>query len=434
MKCLSSFAFCFFTLLACPGQFSTAAPKHPTEELNYPQLVLRFYEIKSGKLAWFEPGSAWDELRHSLKRSIDSLIPGESARNLHSREIEKYIDASFTDFDSANARMADRIFTDAALTFGKLLYQGEGIAKLITFDELSDKREPDDNEMLVRELANVNTSDDLQHFFELLEPGKINYKTLTNYLNDHKDSLTPVLRRQLLASQSLERWMYHFQFAKRIVVNIASATLRYFENDSLLLSMKVVVGKPSTRTPRFAAHCNQIILYPYWNVPASIAVKELLPVFKKDPGAVDDLNMQIIDKAGNIIDHKTLNWRKYSSGYFPFRVRQSTGCDNSLGIIKFDLTSPYSVYLHDTNYKAAFQLQRRFLSHGCIRLEKPVELANFILPTPLDPGFLSSCLKQQLPVNIDLPDAVPVFVIYQPVEMNVHGGVTFYKDVYQLFN
>ncbi|MGH2566409.1 MAG: L,D-transpeptidase family protein, partial [Ginsengibacter sp.] len=223
-----------------------------------------------------------------------------------------------------------------------------------------------------------------------------------------------------------------FKFEKWIVVNIASATLRYYESDSIKLRMKVVVGKPSTRTPRFAAHCNQVVFYPYWNVPASIALNELLPEFKRNPGDVDALNMQVLDLKGNIIDYHKLNWKNYSKAYFPFRIRQSTGCDNSLGVVKFNLTSPFSVYLHDTNNKTAFLSGLRYYSHGCIRIEEPIELANYLLPGKVDSKFLEACLKDQKPVMLDLPEPVPVFVIYQTVEVNLKNQMKYYKDIYRL--
>src|SRR5678809_1562692 len=160
-----------------------------------------------------------------------------------------------------------------------------------------------------------------------------------------------------------------------------------------MLRMKAVVGKPSTKTPRFAAHCNQVILYPYWNVPASIARNELLPKFKRHPQEIDELGMQVIDRKGNIIDHHKLNWKKFGKNYFPFRIRQSTGCDNSLGIMKFNLTSPLGVYLHDTNNKVAFRSDLRYYSHGCIRIEEPTELANYLIPGKIDSKFLEACIK-----------------------------------------
>ena len=114
------------------------------------------------------------------------------------------------------------------------------------------------------------------------------------------------------------------------------------------------------------------------------------------------MNIQLIDSKGRIVDPGKLNWRNYNKAYFPFRMRQSTGCDNSLGVIKFDLTSPYSVYLHDTNNKVVFLSSSRYYSHGCIRVEEPIELANYLLQKKIDSKFLEACLKEQAPVPVNL--------------------------------
>ena len=113
-------------------------------------------------------------------------------------------------------------------------------------------------------------------------------------------------------------------------------------------------------------------------------------------------------------------------------VRQSTGCDNALGVIKFNLTSPFDVYMHDTNLKSAFQSSYRYYSHGCIRLEKPIELGNFLLHGRLDPLFLQSCLKDQKPVTVKPDKPVPVFVVYGMAGFDAMNNVIYYKDIYRL--
>jgi murein L,D-transpeptidase YcbB/YkuD len=155
-----------------------------------------------------------------------------------------------------------------------------------------------------------------------------------------------------------------------------------------------------------------------------------LPQFKRNPGDVDLLNMQLIDASGNVIDHHKLNWKNYSRSYFPFHIRQSTGCDNSLGVVKFNLTSPLGVYLHDTNNKTAFLSNYRYYSHGCIRVQEPIKLANYLTPNPIDSSFLESCLKDQVPFPINLIKPVPVFVVYQTVEADTKNAIKYYKDVY----
>jgi murein L,D-transpeptidase YcbB/YkuD len=208
--------------------------------------------------------------------------------------------------------------------------------------------------------------------------------------------------------------------------------LRYYEEDSMVLFMKTVLGKTATPTPRFAAYFNEVILYPYWYPPASIIFNELLPKIKKNPSIIDSWNMQVVDKNGKVLNYHTLNWSSFHAGNFPYILRQSTGCDNSLGIIKFNINSPYGVYLHDTNNKTAFLSGLRFYSHGCIRIEEPIKLGNHILHEKLDTAFLQSCFKEQKPIPVLLDNPVPVFVVYMMAEADPAGKIRYYRDIYNL--
>jgi murein L,D-transpeptidase YcbB/YkuD len=174
-------------------------------------------------------------------------------------------------------------------------------------------------------------------------------------------------------------------------------------------------------------------LFPYWNVPHSIAVKEFLPIFKKTPAMVTIMDMQILDTHGNIIPENDINWSLYSKDYFPYRIRQSTGCDNALGVMKFNLTSPFYVYMHDTNMKSAFRSNYRYYSHGCIRLEKPFQLADYFLEMPVDSNALLNPLNNQIPKTLPLTKAIPVFVVYMTVGVNA-DQILYYQDIYSLLD
>ncbi len=401
--------------------------------LIHPALVNKLYQLRQNKLIWFLPGDTSYLLRQLLKIKIDSSISiGLKKNNYHYDELNQNAEKMFSEEDSVAAMQLDKIFSDAVISFSKDLYQGADINRWMMYDEVSGMKEDADNNYLLTNLATVNSARGMLLFLNSLEPNEKEYFLLKNELITKSDSLGSLQKQQLTTSLNFYRWAHHFNFKKWIVVNIASATLRYYEYDSIKLRMKVVVGKTSTKTPRFAAHCNQVILYPYWNVPASITLNELLPKFKNNPQQVDELSMQLIDANGNIVDHHKLNWKNYNKSNFPFRLRQSTGCDNSLGVIKFNLTSPFSVYLHDTNNKTAFMSGLRYYSHGCIRIEEPIELANYLLQNKVDGKFLESCLKGQVPVPIDLFMPVPVFVIYQTAEINIKNEIQYYKDVYGL--
>jgi L,D-transpeptidase YcbB len=414
--------------------FSTAYEKSPvTTILLHPLLTAKFYQLNNHQLFWFTPRVQSLALRLALKNWIDSAVNmGLTVNKYHYNKIIEAIENNYTENDSLEAMVADKVFTDAAIALCKDIYQGENISSWINYDEVSSKYSNADNEYLLSHLIRVQSADSLFQFMASLEPLEKEYILLRNELKNKIYTKTTPEIKQLISSLNYFRWIHHFRFDKCIVINIPSATLRYYEDDSVKLKMKVVVGKPDTKSPRFAAYCNQLILYPYWNVPSSIAVNELLPKLIRNPSVIDAMNMQVIDGNGKVVDHYKMNWHNYSKNYFPYRFRQSTGCDNSLGVIKFNITSPFSVYLHDTNNKTAFLSGYRFYSHGCIRLEQPIELGNLLLNNRLDTTFLQSCYKEQLPVPVDLLKPIPVFVIYSTVETDSIDRVKYYKDVYKL--
>lgn len=255
----------------------------------------------------------------------------------------------------------------------------------------------------------------------------------------HKNNLArarqviPIRIREASMTLNTIRWARCVQEIQCIVINIPSATLQYYEEGKLLLQSKVIVGKRSTPTSTLSSQIFEIVLYPYWTVPSKIASRELLPMIKRNPSFLDENGYQVIS-AGKVIDGATVDWKKYSSTNFPFTLRQSTGCDNSLGIIKFNFYSPYGIYLHDTPWKSLFNVSKRHLSHGCVRVEKVAELAKLLLKE--DSTAFNGVLQKgdslnTKPTSIPLTQAVPVIIVYNTAWPDQVGTVRFYDDVYQ---
>ncbi len=186
-----------------------------------------------------------------------------------------------------------------------------------------------------------------------LESHDQRYRQLKDYcmqclVDDYlADSLTIL---QVQETLNTYRWLNRYQVDKCVIVNLPSATLRLVDRQgSLLLSSRVIVGKPNTPTPSFTASISSLVLYPYRNVPHSIMTKELLPKIRKNPAAtLEAMKLQVIDTKGQEVDPASINWAVAAKA-FPYRLRQSTGCDNALGLLKFNANNPYDVYLHDTN-------------------------------------------------------------------------------------
>ena len=426
----------FFTIIlsvALVLSFSIANAKMPdlaaASNLRYTTLVNKLYQIQSGPM-WFSAPAASSEARHSFLQLLDNVATmGLDKNNYHYTEIA----GSAIPTDSIKQEKQNRIFADAVIALCKDVYQGADISSYISNDEISGKYETADNNYLLTLLGLVKSPSELDTLIASLEPKSPEYIALKNEIATQIAANNLQKIKQLNVSLNFYRWIHHFHFDKFIFVNIPTATLRYYEADSMLLLMKVVVGKPATKTPRFSTYCYEVILYPYWNVPRSIVLKELLPKFKKNPAAIDAMNMQVVTPGGTVIDHTRLNWASYNRSNFPYGFRQCTGCDNSLGVIKFNLSDPFSVYLHDTNFKKAFASTNRFLSHGCIRVEKPVELGNYLINNRLDSNFVKACIENQKPVINKIEKPVPVFVVYLPACTDSTNTVTYPKDIYHLF-
>jgi murein L,D-transpeptidase YcbB/YkuD len=403
----------------------------PEEKLFYPALVKKFYLQTQNKIFWFGQSPEKRELKKELMNCIDSAFSYDLiSERYHYNQLQENIDN--VPGDSLSLFESDKMFTDAAIGWMKNVYEGYLMSPWVAFDQVSSKYENESDQFLLNCLSNIHSAAELKKIMDVLQPQEKEYQFLKQELKLQKHNNDREKIRQLTLSLSYFRWIHHFRIEKAIIVNIGSAYLRYYENDSLVLLMKVVVGKPATPTPRFAAWCDQVILYPYWYVPRKIALNEYVNRFKRNPGLIDAMNMQVIDDNGRVLNHYKLNWSAFSKNYFPYTVRQSTGCDNALGVIKFNLTSPYGVYLHDTNVKTAFFSGYRYYSHGCIRIEEPIELGNRLLNNTLDTTFLQSCFKEQKPIPIQLEEPVPVFVVYMPVEASNSGKISYYKDVYKL--
>ncbi len=241
---------------------------------------------------------------------------------------------------------------------------------------------------------------------------------------------------QIKESLNYWRWTGRLKEQEFLFVNIPAARLQIVNRDSVKdVSMRVIVGKNETQTPSFTAYITRVITYPYWTVPFSISINEMLPKIRKRVEYLEDNNLQVLNGKGQVIDPKTVNWNKVSKKYFPYTFRQATGCDNALGLLKFDLNSPFSIYLHDTNRRDLFAKSNRFMSHGCVRVEKPIELAHYLLEDDVDSLItvrLDSCVRDQKPEEFPLKKKFPVLLLYMVADVDENGNLKFYKDVYEM--
>jgi murein L,D-transpeptidase YcbB/YkuD len=264
-----------------------------------------------------------------------------------------------------------------------------------------------------------------------LECKDYEYLVLKKFLNDSVASTDYVRSRKISLAMNYRRYFSVNRQPERIVVNIPETQLRYYQNDFMKLAMKAVVGKKLTPTPTIASYITDIVTFPHWNVPHSIAVKEILPKVQKSENYLEQNGYEVVNAKGRAVDDSELNWKGYNEENFPYFFRQATGSRNALGILKFDLKNPFSIFLHATSWQGAFDKEYRFLSHGCIRLENPFVLADRLLRGEINIKKLKNSKKNTQPKTIVLPQKVPVFIIYNPVIV-ARGKVVFLPDTYGL--
>lgn len=268
-----------------------------------------------------------------------------------------------------------------------------------------------------------------QKLFDLLSDGVLRTTTLDAFNIPLKQRI-----QELKIALNYLKWTESIrQHSSVLVLNIPSAYLMVYDKGKIIMDSKVVVGKASTPTPTLTSTITQVILYPYWMVPNKIATNELLPSIKRDIGILDRGNYQVLNKQGKVVDPYKVSWHSFNGKYFPYTIRQSTGCDNALGIVKFNFYNPFTVYLHDTPYKGLFSFNKRYFSHGCMRVENYLELARFLLRgnrIAIDTLTEKGCLYQQAPKPVDIEKELPIMILYSTVWYNKEGEVKFYDDVY----
>lgn len=319
----------------------------------------------------------------------------------------------------------DKQITSLVLSFIKEL---QAYSVHFDYDEVSAPR-PDS--VYIHQLLNSKDKGPVSQLVSELDCQNPDYQVLQKFLRDSIPDKNSLKYKSVILTMNYLKYISANSQPEYIVVNIPETEVRYYQNSQLALKMKSVVGKKKNPTPTMASHVTNIVTFPAWNVPYSIASKELLPKIQKDESYLERNNFEVVDAKGNAVDDSDLNWDDYTERNFPYFFRESTGPNNSLGVLKFNLQNPLSIYLHDTNSKGAFAKEYRFLSHGCVRLEKPVELADLLTGGKIDVEALKTGKKDTGSKTIKLDKKVPVFIVYMPVIVS-GGKVIFLKDVYGL--
>ncbi len=240
--------------------------------------------------------------------------------------------------------------------------------------------------------------------------GKLDEATL-------KELNVPAITRlqQILMNMDRMRWVASEPKGHLIVVNIPEFILHMYEGANKVFDIVVVVGKEGHNTMMFNGDLNQVVFSPYWNVPSSIVRNEILPAIERNSNYISSQNMEIVSNDGEL----------------PV-IRQKPGPGNALGRVKFLFPNSFNIYFHDTPSKSLFEKDKRAFSHGCIRLQEPEKLANYVLRNQPEwtPEKIREAMDSGEEKFVKVKDPIPVIITYYTAWVDENGKMNFREDIY----
>ena len=341
----------------------------------------------------------------------------------------------FLGLKAALARFYDGSVIDAAITIpeGKLLKPGMQDERVTLLRQRLDVPEPEIPETAGAEArADINYDEPLvaavkafQEGLGLNADGAIGPATIAA-LNGG----SATTKEDIIANMERWRWEPNAFGEFHVTVNIPEFRLWIMNKDAVHYTTRVVVGTPKHQTPVFNNEIKHIVVNPYWNVPASIAVNEIKPHLLANPGYLSGQNMEML-YGGKVVNASAIDWTQTNINQF--NIRQKPGPGNALGQVKFLFPNEHDVYLHDTPSKSLFSRSFRAYSHGCVRVENPLDFADALLK--LEPDMTAETLKAAFGPKerwFNLKNKIPVHISYFTLRVDADGTIRSYGDVYGL--
>ena len=390
-----------------------------------------FYESRGFMPAWVDG----DRTTPQMKELVEQFKYSE----LHGLDSARYPIEEFQQLrEESQTRMGTRFPVervpelDAKLTYAYLRYAADLIGwstspAQVSRNWLTDPKEED----LAARLSAALEGNRVRPSLEELAPSHPQYKGLQAALDRERQTPGGNIDRILM---NLERWRWAPRDLgdRYILVNVPAYMLQVMEGDTPALSMRVIVGKPDTQTPLFSDEMTYVVFSPYWNIPENILRDETLPRVVKDPAFLDRNNMEVVGTSG-AVDPASIDWSDESVTK-GLRFRQRPGPDNALGLVKFLFPNHFSIYLHDTPSDRLFFRETRTLSHGCIRVEDPMALAQYVLkdkPEWTAPR-ITTAMNSGREQGVKLTNTLPVHIGYWTAWVQPDGTVLFTDDPYDI--
>ncbi|EJL70589.1 L,D-transpeptidase family protein [Chryseobacterium populi] len=405
--------------------------------LHYPKSVIQFYTKNESEYAWIDDMQKLDQPEIAMLLLEYSYRFGLSLSDYHWDSISlqklKKLRDSPAEINQKEKAVFDILMTDALITlinnmhFGK--YNPSYNSAYIDSNDINGFRSEDI-------LLNARQQTDFLKTILEVQPKIKAYTDFQNYLNilyTENDCIAPEREAEkIIVNMERLRWI-DTKETNYILVNIPSYTLKLYHQDDVF-DFKVIIGKPTTKTPVLSSSITYFTTAPDWKVPQSIFIKEMLPKILKSPQYLENHHYSVYDKNGNQVEISSSKLKEIRQNPYRYSIRQSSGCDNALGAVVFRFENSYGIYLHDTSQKQLFNKDERALSHGCIRVENAKELASLILKNDGSGNkipVLENAMSEYKRKDFVLKQPVPIIITYLTC-LITDGKPVLYKDIYHL--
>lgn len=442
------------------AKFKETFSKQESKYRN-PKFLRAFYESND-----FEPVLLMKNLQKDKLKEAVGVLNNSSAHGLNpaifkTTELNELIEKTYNKKEIKTLDEAYQVLIDLELSaansltnYSNALQFGIISPRKIYAQYYTATKRPDSTSFL-----QVFQTNDVVEFLDSIQPKESQYvalqKALANKITLPGSSLEES-ERVLKVNLERLRWKNLPTEEKYVWVNIPDFKLDVMENGKSILDMKVCVGegrelgtkdnlveydendlkkdRPFNReTPQLKSLIHSVQVNPVWNIPESIATNEITKDAAKDPYYLANHNIDVFENGKLIEDPETIDWSAADAGK-KYAFKQRPGDDNSLGKIKFLFQNESSVYLHDTPAKAAFNKDMRAVSHGCVRVEKPLELAEALFGSGAKYDKIKVGMQSENPVatDIGLPKQIPVYLTYFTCWADHGGNLQYRKDIYGL--
>jgi murein L,D-transpeptidase YcbB/YkuD len=411
--------------------------------------VRAFYEARESRPAWVKPQSPSKRAGAALHIIRQAASHGLVANDYGEAELARLIDElertkrNARDLQTRLAEL-DVKLTSAVVTLGRDVALGRPASRANRSS--SGTPRPRDFAAILSECIDSDPGS----WLERVQPRHPEYAALRRVLDSLRDELEhsgpgdgsplpelPVGQRIAQVELNLDRWrgMPDDLGARHFIVNIPAFHLYVREQNKTVLDMKVVVGKPGTETPSFSDEMETVVFSPYWNIPDTIALGETAPAAIRDPSYLERNNIEVlsVSRSGTQrIDASSIDWGNPEE-LERLAFRQKPGAANALGHVKFLFPNPHNVYLHDTPADSLFNRPTRTFSHGCVRVERPEELARYVLRghEEWDHDRIRRAMYSGNETQVKLKDKIPVHIVYFTVWVDDQGVAHFLPDPYR---